>query len=248
MMRTPIHVVTLAPLLLASCGGAPPPPPPAPAPSAEASAAPTAAPAADDKPFDAIPTACADAGAKLCMPPPKFVKHLCGGWFPDVALSMLAKGTPWTRAYLRVKSADAWNASGGASSNDKLVFDEEFIILSHREAAAGGMQVSGAGGGYDVLRWDGSCASLTDEEVSLKTSPSPKHAKIPWKNLDEKVRDKLLTDDKIGKKYAERRKECKGATMGEVSLKCEKADDMLGTLVVDYVRAGGAVPPPAKLP
>jgi hypothetical protein len=248
MIRISIPTATIAPLLLASCGGAPPPPPPATAPTAEASAAPSAAPAAEDKPFDAIPTACADPKAKLCMPPPAFVKHLCAGWFPDVALTMLGKGTPWTRGYVRVKSVDAWNASGGASSNDKLVFDEEFIILIHREAAAGGMQVSGAGGGYDVLRWDGSCASLTDEEVSLKASPTPKHAKIPWKNLDEKVRDKLLADDKIGKVAAERRKECKGATMGDVSLKCVKADEMLSTVVVGYVRAGGAVPPPAKLP
>jgi hypothetical protein len=239
------------PLLLAAaaCGGNAPPPAAAPAPSAEASAAPSAKPVADeDKPFGAIPTACEEPGGKMCLPPQKFVKRLCASFYPDVALAMLAKGTPWQRGYLRVKSVEAWNASGGMSSADKIVFEEEFIILSRREASTGGIQVSGSGGSYDVLRWDGTCASLMEDEVMLKPGPSPKHAKIPWKNLDEKVRDALTAIDKIGKVYAERRKECKGATMGDVSIKCQKADDMLSTVVVEYVRGGGSIPPPAKLP
>jgi hypothetical protein len=176
------------------------------------------------------------------------VKRLCGGFYPDVALTMMGKGTPWQRAYLRVKSVEAWNASGGMSSAEKIVFEEELLILAHREANTGGIQVSGAGGSYDVLRWDGTCASLQEEEVALRGSSTPKFAKIPWKNLDEKVRDALTADDKIGKVYAERRRECKGATMGDVSAKCQKADDMLSKVVVDYVRAGGSVPAPAKLP
>jgi hypothetical protein len=161
---------------------------------------------------------------------------------------MLAKGTPWSRGYLRVKSAEALYASGGVSSQDKIVFEEEFVLLSRHEANTGGIQVSGAGGSYDVLRWDGSCASLQDEEVSLTATPSPKWAKIPWKNLDDKVKDALLADQKINKTYTDRRKECKGATMGDVSLKCVKLDEQLSAVVVDFLRKGGTVPPPAKLP
>ena len=248
MHRTFARAAAAPLLLLASCGGAPPPAAP-PAPSAEPSAAASAAPAPDaDKPADTLPTACADAGDKLCMPPAAFVKRLCGGFFPEVALTMLAKGTPWTRGYLRVKSTEAWNASGGVSSADKVVFDEEFVILSHRKADTGGMQVSGAGGGYDVLRWDGTCASLMDEEVTLSTPPVPKHAKIPWKSLDDKVRNALLSDDKVSRVYAARQKECKGATMGDVSLKCVKVDAELSVVIVDYVRGGGSLPPPPKLP
>jgi hypothetical protein len=244
------HLVTITiSSLLANGCGAPQPPEAPPSPSVEASAAPSAAPvAADDKPSDKLPTDCNDKSAKICVPPQPFVKRLCGGYFPDVALAMLAKGTPWSRGYLRVKSAEAWNASGGVSSQDKIVFDEEFVILTRREANTGGMTVSGAGGGYDILRWDGSCASLQDEEVSLNAAPSPKAAKIPWKNLDDKVRDALLADEKIMKIYTERRKECKGATMGDVSLKCVKLDDQLSAVIIDYVRRGGAIPTPAKLP
>jgi hypothetical protein len=251
MLRDFIRFAPLASLLaLASCGGAPASPEAAPAPSASAvaDAAPTAKPAEEDKPFGKIPNECAEPGGKMCLPPAPFVKRLCASYYPDVALSMLAKGTPWQRGYLKVKSVEAWNASGGMSSADKLVFEEEFVILARREAAQGGIQVSGAGGSYDVLRWDGTCASLMEDEVSLRGGSSPKNAKIPWKNLDEKVRDALAANDKIGKAYTDRRKECKGATMGDVSAKCEKADALLSKVVVDYVRGGGSVPAPAKLP
>jgi hypothetical protein len=249
MIRPPSHLAAIAPLLvLVACGGSPPPAAPT-ASTAEPVAAATAAPVAEeDKSLTQLPADCTEKGGKLCLPPAAFVKRLCGGFFPDVALAMLAKGTPWARGYLRVKSAEAWNASGGVSSQDKIMFDEEFVLLTHREANTGGMTVSGAGGGYDVLRWDGSCASLQDDEVTLNVSPTPKNAKIPWKSLDDKLHDALLADAKINKVFTERRKECKGATMGDVSLKCVKLDDQLSAVVVDYVRRGGTVPPPAKLP
>lgn len=236
-------------LAITACGGNKPPAEAAPAPTAAATAEPSAAPVAEeDKPFGKIPTECAEPGGKMCLPPAKFVKKLCAAFYPDVALTMMGKGTPWQRAFLRVKSVEAWNASGGMSSSEKIVFEEELLVLSRREANTGGIQVSGAGGSFDVLRWDGTCASLMEDEVSLKPHPSPKHAKIPWKNLDDKVRDALSANDKIGKVYADRRKECKGATMGDVSIKCQKADEMLSTVVVEYVRGGGAIPAPAKLP
>jgi hypothetical protein len=240
----------LAPIaaLLAACSGSTPPPAAAPGPSAEASAEASAAPAADkDPPSNKLPDTCESQG-NLCLPPAAFVKRLCERGNPDIALAMLAKGTPWTRGFLRVKSAEAWNASGGASSQDKLVFDEEFVILTHRQADTGGMQVSGSGGGYDVLRWDGSCSSLSDEEVTLKQSPTPQAAKIPWKYLADATQAALLADAKINKVYTDRRKECKGATMGDVSLKCVKLDDQLSKVVVDFVRGGGAIPAPANLP
>jgi hypothetical protein len=251
MPNSRARLISIIPFVaLTACGGNQPPAEAPPAPSAEASAAPSAAPvAAEDKPIDKMPTDCADKGGKLCLPPQTFVKRLCSGNFPDVALTMLAKGSPWSRGFLRVKSAEAWNASGGQSTGDKMIFEEEFVLLTRREAATtGGMVVSGAGGGYDVLRWDGSCASLQDEEVSLTGSSTPKAAKITWKYLGDKVQEALLANEKINKIYLARRKECKGATIGEVSSKCEKLDDQLTKVVVEYVRGGGTLPPPAKLP
>jgi hypothetical protein len=247
MLRAPLLLLLAAPLATA-CSSKPAEAPPAPAAAADPAPADLAPAAAEQKHEAKLPSECADKGAKICLPPADFAKRLCSGFYPDVALSMLAKGTPWARGYLKVRSAEAWNASGGVSSGEKLVFEEEFVLLTHRTADTGGMVVSGAGGGYDVLRWDGSCASLQDEEVSLSPSPSPKAAKIPWKNLDDKVQSALLADTKINKVYLDRRKECKGATMGEVSAKCVKLDDQLSVVVVDFLRNGGSVPPPAKLP
>jgi hypothetical protein len=251
MIRALLRSFVIAPLLAASCGGSPPPPAPSPpAATAEATAAaPAEAPASeDDKPGAKLPSECAEKG-KLCLPPAAFVKRLCSTKvYPDVALAMHAKGTPWSRGYLRVKSAEAWYASGGVSSGDKMIFEEEFVLLARREANTGGMTVSGAGGAYDVLRWDGTCASLQDEEVSLTGSSTPKTAKVVWKSLDDKVRDALLADEKINKVFTARRKECKGATMGDVTKKCEELDDKLSAVVVEYVRRGGTVPTPPTLP
>jgi hypothetical protein len=35
---------------------------------------------------------------------------------------------------------------------------------------------------------------------------------------------------------------------GDVSLACEKADDALVSAIVEYVRSGGALPPPDDAP
>jgi hypothetical protein len=245
--------ILAAAALLAGCGGAPlPASAPAPAASADPAASAAKDPSASaneaPKPSTELPTSCEARDDKLCLPPAAFVKRLCGGFYADVALSMFAKGTPWTRGYLR-REVEAWNASGGVSSADKLVFEEEVLLVVHREADAGGMVVSGSSGSYDVLRWDGTCASLMGEEVTTKPPRvPPKHAKIPWKSLGEPLREALLANEKIGKVSAERKKECKGATMGEVSIKCVKADTMLSVSVVEYVRSGGALPPPSKMP
>src|SRR6185503_13326120 len=208
------RILAAALLLPAACGGAPPPAPAAaPTATAAASAAPDAAkPAEDpaDKPYGKIPTSCDSQTNGVCLPPAEFAKRLCGASYPEVALAMFSKGTPWTRGYLR-REVEAWNASGGGprSSSEKMAFEEEVVIVVYRAANTGGMTVSGATGSYDVLRWDGSCASLMGEEVTTRAPLSPKHAKIPWKSLEDPTREALLANEKIGKFAAERKKECK---------------------------------------
>src|SRR5262245_55361711 len=48
-----------------------------------------------------VPTACGSHEGPLCLPATAFVQRLCGSPNPDVALALFAKGTPWTRGYLR---------------------------------------------------------------------------------------------------------------------------------------------------
>ncbi len=194
-----------------------------------------------------VPDKCEQKGSE-CLPSQAFVRKLCDKGNSDAALYLFRKGTPFTRGYVNVKSVDAVNASGGVSSNDQLVFDEEVIVLTRRVAQAGGIQVSGSGGSVDVLRWDGTCASLQPEELTLTPAPKPKHAKIDFHGLADATQDALLKDDKLSKTNTDRRKECKGVTMGDVSAKCVKLVDQLGELVVDYVREGGTIPVPPKIP
>ena len=195
-----------------------------------------------------VPTTCANKRGGTCVPSKAFVQKLCAASFPGVALYMHANASPWTRVYLRGKTK-AWNASGGASDNSSfLEFDEEVLVLVERKADLGGMQVSGAGASYDALRWDGSCVTLSSEEVSLDKPPSPKSAKIEWRFLDDNVQQALREESKVNEAYLARRKECGGASTGEVSLKCVKADQKLSDAIVAYLRGGGKLPVPTKLP
>jgi hypothetical protein len=233
-------------VLAVGCSSSPPPVDPPPAPIASA---PPSAPAAEEAPPPTapakkeFPTACATAGADVCTPPTDFVERLCGSSRTDVAFAMFAKGTPWTRGYL-TRDTDAWNASGGGQSHNKLVFDEEVIVLKKREA--GGIIV-GQGGGFQVLRWDGSCADLQSEELTQKHPPKAKYAQIGWRAVESKVRDAVLTDAKVNAAYDKRRKECKGATSGDVSLACVKADAALDAAIIEHVQTGGTLPPPPAL-
>lgn len=241
--------------LCVACGGAKP------AATTPETATKSTAPAVADNPEPAdskesepqkdgsagVPTACASQRDGMCLPDGKFVTRLCQGNYPSVALALFRKSSPFTRGYLTRKTR-AWNASGGASDAGELEFDEEVLVLRHRASDMGGMQVSGAMGGYDAIRWSGSCVTLASEELTLKLPPKAKTSKVEWRFLDTNLQEALRTDPKVDSAYIARRQECKGATMGTVSAKCEKADAKLSEAIVEYVRGGGEVPPPEKLP
>ncbi len=234
------------PLLLIACGGGSAPPPKSPSNDDQPKKARSSAKDEKTKPEEpqaeasGMPSKCA---GDPCVPPPKFVKKLCAKGDPSVALYMFRKGTPWTRGYLTRKTQVA-NASGGMSGEGFLEFDEEVLVLRKMAADYGGMQVSGAMGGYDVLRWDGTCSTLAAEELTLNVSPSPKAAKIDFRYLDDKTKDALRKDSKLDEVYLARRKECKGASSGEVTKKCEVLDKKFSDIIVQVVRGGIELPVP----
>jgi hypothetical protein len=240
----------------AGCGGGAKEPAAAEPEPTESPAASTAVAAADSassssaapkkEPSDVeVPKTCETRGS-FCLPPAGFVKKLCQEVHPDLALAFFAKGTPFTRGYMR-GAQDAFNGYGGVSSGDKLVFDEEVIVLSSRENKTG-IEVSGASGQVDLLRWDGSCATVPAADVNYQLPPSPKTAAFEWKVLSDEMQTALLADENIAKLNKERRNECKGASMGDVSKKCVKLVEQLRVAVVSYVRSGaGTIPAPTKL-
>jgi len=240
-------------IFLAACGGAQTAPSAEPAHSSSAAeATPDAAPALSSEPKSAaaepvtVPTGCVKSG-RFCLPDQKFSKRMCNAGSPSLALYLFGNGFGFTRGYLTRKT-QAWNAAGGASDNSFLEFDEEVLLLVERGGDSSGMQVSGAGGGYEALRWNGLCVTLAKEEVTLDKPPAPKAAKVEWRFLDDNVQAALREDSTINAAVTKRRQECKGAVSGDVSLSCVKADDRLTQVLVDYLRKGGKLPVPSKLP
>ncbi|HEY2369088.1 MAG TPA: hypothetical protein VGH87_21980 [Polyangiaceae bacterium] len=209
-------------------------------PGASASASATA----QADPPHMIPGGCASNDP--CVPDAVFVRRLCNGSFPDVALLLMSKTMPFAHAYLR-GDVDGWNAEGGASARAKLKFDEEVLLLKKRSGNTGGIQVSGTGG-YLVMRWDGNCYTLADDEVTSRKPPAAKFAPIQWRYLADATKNGLLDNEQVKSAYDRRGKECKGAVSGDVTLSCQKADEALSASVVSAVRAGASVPTPERIP
>jgi hypothetical protein len=206
------------------------------------------APAAAAAEAEPMPNACETVGqiknAKLCVVPKSFAKKLCSGTYPEIALSMFAKGTPWTRLWL-AGDVEAWNASGGRTARTKLSFDEEVVVLAkHGAAQAGGIVITGAMASYDVLRFDGSCVSVLEGELTTARPPAPKPAFVPWNRLEEATRHALLTSPKVKASEAAFEKAC---NVGDKK-SCEKAERAFTQAVLEHVRSGAALPEPSRRP
>jgi hypothetical protein len=187
-------------------------------------------------PWD-IPNSCHN-GSSPCTANPKWVKRLCDDVYPAVALYLFSSKSPFTHGYLSRKTR-AVNASGGATSGDEwLAFDEEVVLLHYRAEDTGGIQVSGASGGYEAMRLDGSCVTLGAEEVRLQKPPAPKYATVPWRYIGDDMQEALRKNESINSAYMERRKECKGAFSGEVSKKCVTRDEELNREIIKALSNG----------
>ena len=240
--------LALAPVLtLLACTPPPRPADPLPAPPAPSASAPAPSASAEAKPeapaAEPFPTKCASNKDNLCLLDDPMIARICKIQSTDVALAMLRKGTPWSRGYLR-GNTEAWNASDGGSSRYKMMLDEEVLVMRKRAASA---MMVGQGAGFDVIRWDGSCVTLSEGEITLQKPPKPRASPVSWKELSGPTRDALSADGKVGPAYDKRRKECKGATSGDVTAACEKADRALSDAILDFIRNGGEIPTP-KLP
>ena len=194
----------------------------------------------------ALPTTCEPQGPrKTCTPDPEFAKRLCASDRPDLALTLFSKAAPFSRAYL-TRDVDGWNASGGRSRPSKVLFDEEVLVVAYRKANPNGIVLvtaNGDSGSYDVLRWDGSCVSVSADEISLSRPPQPKRAPLLWKRLEEPTKAALLNEPKIKASY-EAYKSCEDGA----EAKCAKAESSFQASIVEFVRAGGNLPVPTNRP
>ncbi len=199
-----------------------------------------------------LPTTCGADGSikdtKLCLPEASFAKKLCSASYPEVALGLFGKGTPWTRIYL-AGDVEAWNASGGRTHRAKLAFDEEVLVLAkHGAGAGGGIVMTGAQASYDVLRWDGSCVSVMDGEITTRRPPAPKPADVSFSHLEEPTRHALLAAPKVKTTHEALFKACTSVSSPMEKKACDKADKAFSLAIVDAIRSGAPLPAPSRRP
>jgi hypothetical protein len=247
---------------LVGCGGAPeraagpmvpaagvrekaPAPPPPEAPAAVEAEKP--APVAEAEAPPPIPTACAgDKGD--CLPPVPFAEAVCHGRYPDLALYLFAKGTPWQRAYVKVETIEPVNMYEGARSDRYLTFGEEVLILKrHGNGGKSAVQVSGPVD-LDILRLDGTCATVRQEFVVPYMTGAVQVGRVVWKYLDPGIQEALLADRGVARASEKERPACKGSTMKNPAAPCDKAQKNLSDAIGIALRLGAVVPPPAKVP
>jgi hypothetical protein len=194
-----------------------------------------------------LPDHCA-RGKRECVPPPGWVSRLCDDVYPDVALNMFKPGTRWQRLYMLAR-AEPFNASGGASLlGDKMERGEEVIALKRRDND--GELVVGDNSGYDVLRWNGACATIHDGDFAREPPRGEVvYSKIEWRRLGLDLRKALEAQPDISAAENARRKACKGSMgFGEVTQDCEDYDRKFMAEIIRYVQNGGALPPPSRMP
>jgi hypothetical protein len=238
------------------------------APAAESAPPPSATPPSATEPAESAPVAAKTAqfmaapmqdedrgwpdscsGSKrVCLPPQGFVTRLCAGKYPGAAMVMFASGSPWQRAYVRVRQLDSVNTLGGPSGKDKLTLDEEVILLRGGEARKKEQMVVSGSDGLHVLRWDGTCATVMADEVTVTKPPVARQAALSWNYLDDNIQEALLKDLAIKTARTRQREVCKDSWMQTQELACQMAKARLSELVARTVRRGIALPIPDHAP
>jgi hypothetical protein len=194
-----------------------------------------------------LPQECAGGGER-CFPPPEFVREICRGKHLSVALAMFNRSAPWEHVFVQVRDVAAVNQLGGPVGDPRLVYSEEVILLQHRPYVPRDGFDMKAPDNYDVLRLDGSCATLAEDEFRVHRPKQPRYAPVVWKYLDSGLQDVLLTDDKVEQARTSQREDCGGMYLGGGSVACQKATQKLARAILAVVNDGVELPPPEDLP
>ncbi len=193
-----------------------------------------------------LPTSC--EGSALCTPPIDFAERLCAGVHLEVALHLFAPKTPWKRAYLQ-RAFKAWHVGGRGELRD-LRAGEEVIIVKTAQGAAQGGGADLGGQAFDVLRWDGTCVSLMEDELSFRRPPAAVPANIPWKKLEPAFQSAFAADPQVELSRASQVRICEGAAAEKEpgKTKCELARRQLSLAIAQSVGRGQKLPPLSSVP
>lgn len=188
-------------------------------------------PASNESMTRDVPSGC-DASSPGCTPPRAFAEKVCSSKYPELALFLFSRGTPWQRMYVKAESVEPVNTYDGERSDRWLAFGEEVIVLrEHGPGASQKVVVSGPSD-VDVLRWDGTCATIR-KEMLVSYVPAPMDSvRIIWRYLDADVQQALLADELVVRAQDSERKSCRGSSVKHPSEPCEKAMKRLTDVIV----------------
>lgn len=201
--------------------------------------------AAEIRLLAAMPPETCEEG-RTCTPPTAFAKEVCKGRYPGLAVRMFEKNTPWKRMYVQVESMEAVNTYGGVTTQN-LVFTEEVLVLHYQSSDGGGIKIGGASD-VDVLRWDGTCATVREELLSEHRMPTIKNATVTWRYLDPETQEGLLQAKYVKVRYDQQRTVCRKSSASNPTEPCRKATEKLNDAITVAVRGGIQLPDPGELP
>ena len=194
-----------------------------------------------------LPHLCSGAG-KDCYPPEDFVRLLCQKKYAGVAVKMFEKTAPWQHGYIKVKDVLAHNSHGGPNANTRLEFLEEVVVLRERPNRYREM-VADLPTSYDVFRFDGTCATLAEDEfMTKKPVLPPRYAPFVWSQIDPVIRRALAQDPKVEKARLAQADLCHGSILTGGSGACRDATQQLARAILRVSVNGSPLPLPGELP
>jgi hypothetical protein len=197
-----------------------------------------------------LPAACAGTG-RDCYPPVDFVRTLCKNRYPGVAVVMFNKSAPWQHAYVKVKDVAPFNSLGGPSAHTRLEFLEEVVLLRERKPKKQQqmMVVQDLPVSYDVLRFDGTCATLANDEfMTRKPVVRAHYAPVIWQQIDTRVRLALAENQTIAQAAEAQNMACQGTFLAGGGETCRDATQRLTRAIMTVLNEGVDLPKPSKIP
>jgi hypothetical protein len=194
-----------------------------------------------------LPHNCTKEG-KSCYPPEGFVRALCKKKYPGVAIAMFERAAPWKHGFVKVKEVAPVNSLGGPAAHTRLEFLEEVLILRERPIKQQQMIVD-IPNSYDVLRFDGTCATLAEDEFMTKRPyVRARYAPVVWQQIDSGLRQALAQNQKVEEAAEAQNLACRGSFLAGGGEPCKDATQQLARAIVAALRDGLDLPLPSELP
>ena len=161
---------------------------------------------------------------------------------------MFEKSAPWQHVFVKVADVAPINVLGGPTGETRMEFLEEVVVLRRRVIRYGEMEVS-VPDSFDVLRLDGTCASLAEDEfMSHRPAVRPKYAPVVWQQIDGAMREVLEQNERVEQAREGQYHACRGSFLGGGGVECREATQKLARAIMTVLGQGVTLPAPNDCP